>query len=165
MRQVQGSQVCLFITSNTNMTGHPTEKDKAHLHITFQLEDVSLHSLQSLETWMWVCKYKIVGYLSSNTRSWAGWLYWHRFKLRRVLKWRLLFYILATSTVISEWVRLVTVRTHGDLIVLPHWETRPSAPWPTQSHYRDSEPSNSLVRLDNEFDTTIAPTREPCTTD
>ena len=25
--------------------------------------------------------------------------------------------------------RLVTARTHGIFIVLPHWETRPPAPW------------------------------------
>ena len=26
--------------------------------------------------------------------------------------------------------RLMTECTHGDFIVLPHWKTRPSAPWP-----------------------------------
>ena len=30
----------------------------------------------------------------------------------------------------QDWDRLVTVRTYGDLIVLPSWETRLSAPWP-----------------------------------
>ena len=30
----------------------------------------------------------------------------------------------------QDWYRLVTVHTHGDFIVLPHCETRPSAQWP-----------------------------------
>ena len=34
----------------------------------------------------------------------------------------LLFYILATSNVISGWVPTGTVHTHGDFIVLPHWD-------------------------------------------
>ena len=36
---------------------------------------------------------------------------------------------------------LVTVHTHGDFIVLPHWETRPSAPrLPTLSYYPVNQP-------------------------
>ena len=30
----------------------------------------------------------------------------------------------------QDMYRLVTVHTHDDFIVLPHWETRPSVPWP-----------------------------------
>ena len=41
----------------------------------------------------------------------------------------LLFYVLATSKIISGHV--LTVWTHGDFIVLPHWETRP---WPDILH-------------------------------
>ena len=41
----------------------------------------------------------------------------------------LLSYILATSKVIISG-RLMTVCTHGDFIMLPHWESRPPAPWP-----------------------------------
>ena len=44
----------------------------------------------------------------------------------------LLFYILGTSKVMY---RLMTMCTHGDFIVPPLWDTRPSAPCPTQSHY------------------------------
>ena len=40
--------------------------------------------------------------------------------------WLLEFYILVTSRIISG---RVTVHTYGHFIVLPHWETRPSAPW------------------------------------
>ena len=33
----------------------------------------------------------------------------------------------------QDGYRLVTVHTHGDCVVLPHWETRPLAPWPAIS--------------------------------
>ena len=36
----------------------------------------------------------------------------------------LLFYVLATSKTYQDGNRLVTVRTYGNFIVLPHWETR-----------------------------------------
>ena len=39
------------------------------------------------------------------------------------------FDVLTTCKVISSLHRLVTVCTHGDLIVLPHWEIRLPAPW------------------------------------
>ena len=43
----------------------------------------------------------------------------------------------------GDGYRLVTVHTHGDFIVLPHWETRPSASWPpTQLHYPDTKPTS-----------------------
>ena len=36
----------------------------------------------------------------------------------------LLIYILATSKVTPGWAQLVSVHTHGDLLVLTHWETK-----------------------------------------
>ena len=39
----------------------------------------------------------------------------------------------------GDGYRLVTVCTHGDFIMLPHWRTRPLAPWPIQSHYPITE--------------------------
>ena len=40
----------------------------------------------------------------------------------------LLVVVLTTSKVISRWVPLLRVHTHGAFIVIPHWETRPFAP-------------------------------------
>ena len=39
-----------------------------------------------------------------------------------------LLYILATSKVIPAPYRLVTVCTHAEFIVLPHWDTKSPAP-------------------------------------
>ena len=41
----------------------------------------------------------------------------------------LLFYVLATSKVISGWVVTLTVFTRGDFIVLLHWDPRLLTPW------------------------------------
>ena len=52
----------------------------------------------------------------------------------------LLFYVLATSkTILQDENRLVTLRTHGRFIVLPHWEIRLTSL--TQSHYPDTHKS------------------------
>ena len=56
--------------------------------------------------------------------------------------WLLVFYILATSTVIAGCVPIVTVCTDGDFIVLPHCEIKPLASllqYPTQSYYPGTE--------------------------
>ena len=44
---------------------------------------------------------------------------------------------------------LVTVRTHGDFIVLAHWEIRPPTRWPDipLSHYPDSEITSICTTL------------------
>ena len=44
-----------------------------------------------------------------------------------VYGWLLVFYVMAASKSIQGWVPSWTVRTHGDLLVLTHWETRPTA--------------------------------------
>ena len=41
----------------------------------------------------------------------------------KVIGWLLEFDVLATSEVISEWYRFVTVHTHSDLTVLPDSES------------------------------------------
>ena len=41
--------------------------------------------------------------------------------------WLLEFYILATSEVIAGWILTCDMHTHGDFIVLFHWEIRWSA--------------------------------------
>ena len=50
-----------------------------------------------------------------------------------------LFVVLHPSNIYQDGYWLVTVRTHGDFIVLPHWETAISTMtwYPTQSHYTD----------------------------
>ena len=42
--------------------------------------------------------------------------------------------------------RLVTMHTHGDFIVLPHWETRVTR-YPTQSHHPVTKPTSPCPLL------------------
>ena len=82
----------------------------------------------------------------------------------------------------QDGYRVVTVRIHDDFIVLPHWETRPPAPWPDitlSCHWANSiliMPSTwlgsdkyqfdkSLIWLDHGFELTISRTRDPCSID
>ena len=44
--------------------------------------------------------------------------------------------------VYQDGYRILTVCTHGHFIVLPHWEAMSLAPFPTQSHYPDTVPTN-----------------------
>ena len=67
-----------------------------------------------------------------QVNSLLAWRHWPRHCLRSgewICRSVCLFYILAAFRVIS-------VRTHGDFIVLPHfdWEMRPPAPWPDIPH-------------------------------
>ena len=58
--------------------------------------------------------------------------------------WRMAVCLIVCSRCLSyqhlrsyqDGYRLVTARTHDDFIILPHWKTRPPAPWPdiTRDH-------------------------------
>ena len=56
------------------------------------------------------------------------------------------FWTLTSRQYLSSYqngYQLVTMCTHGDFIVLPHWETRPPAPTPTHSSWHWAVPYSS----------------------
>ena len=76
----------------------------------------------SMEVWVWgvrVALYLLGAHLGNGTG--------HQ-KYSQMVQWgmRLCFRVVGQA----QWGRLMTVYTHGDFIVLPHWNTRLPAPWP-----------------------------------